>query len=178
LRLEPDELGRLCEIETLVAVKDGHRDVRLFRQLRTVLGARLLWVTAWEDVAPAFWAMGAEAFCPFSTAYAPEYSRAWLSALDAGRTDEADRLLGAHAHPMVDLRLSRPGIDVAVVKAAMTARGLPVGELRHPACSLTDEERNTVTQLVADIASALQPCGATHEQLVIASTSQARLGDD
>jgi 5-dehydro-4-deoxyglucarate dehydratase len=184
LRLEPDDLRRLCEIEALVGLKDGHRDVRLFRRLRSTLGRRLLWVTAWEDVAPAFWAMGADAFCPFSTAYAPEYSRAWLTALERGERDEVDALLAAHAHPMVDLRLSRPCIDVAVVKAAMTARGLRAGELRPPASSLTDSERRTVERLVANIAAVVDPSGrstpleARRMQPVFTSTTVKKPAND
>lgn len=155
LRLGPDAAKRLCDIEELVSIKDGHRDVRLFRQLRWAIGTRLLWVSAWEDVAPAFWAMGAEAFCPFTTAYAPEYSRAWLTCLRQGDLEQADRLLAAHSYPMVDLRLSRPDIDVAAVKAGMRARGVPAGGIRQPAQPLTAVEENRVDRLVTDLDSAL-----------------------
>ena len=49
---------------------------------------------------------------------------------------------------MVDLRLSRPGIDVSVVKAAMAERGLPAGDDRLPALPLTAAERERVRLLL------------------------------
>jgi dihydrodipicolinate synthase/N-acetylneuraminate lyase len=92
--------------------------------------------------------MGVEAFAPASTAYAPGYARAWVAQLDAGDVRAARELLAAHAYPIVDLRLSRPGIDVSVVKEAMAALGLPTGLTRPPARPLTEAERARVHELV------------------------------
>jgi 4-hydroxy-tetrahydrodipicolinate synthase len=147
LALTPDDLRALAEVEELAWVKDGHRDVRLYRLLRAAV-PRLRWVSAWEDVGLAFWGMGVEAFAPASTAYAPGYARAWLGRLRDGDLDGARELLAAHAYPLVDLRLSRPGIDVSVVKEAMAAVGLPTGLTRAPAQPLTEVERARVHELV------------------------------
>ena len=151
LHLAVDDLESLCRIAPLAGLKDGHRDVRLYRRLRESVGGRLLWMSAWEDVAIAFWAVGCDAFAPASAAYAPAYARAWLDHLEVGNIAEARRLLAAHAYPMVDLRLSRPGIDVTVVKAMMAELGLPSGEARPPASPLSVEER----ELVGGLAQAL-----------------------
>lgn len=156
LQLEVDDLQALCGVEQLVGLKDGHRDVRRYRRLREGLGERLLWLSAWEDVAIAFWAVGCDAFAPASTAYAPAFSRAWLSHLENGSVVEARRLLAAHAYPMVDLRLSRPGIDVAVVKAAMAELGLPAGDVRPPASRLRPEERAEARRLAHLLARSLE----------------------
>jgi dihydrodipicolinate synthase/N-acetylneuraminate lyase len=155
LDLEPAALGRLCELDVLVGLKDGHRDVRRYRRLREAIGERLLWVSAWEDVALPFWALGCDAFAPASVAYEPAYSRAWFECLEAGNVAGARRLLTAHAYGMVDLRLSRPGIDVSVVKAAMAERGLPAGDLRTPAVELAPSERERVRVLLRDLDMAL-----------------------
>jgi 5-dehydro-4-deoxyglucarate dehydratase len=149
LCLEPAQLARLCDaLPLLAAVKDGHRDVRLYRRLRDAVGDRVLWATAWEDVALAFWALGVDVFCPFTAAYAPDYSARWAAARAAGDVEGARSLLSAHACPMVDLRLSRAGIDVAVVHEAARLRGLPAGSVRAPAEELTDAERRSVRELV------------------------------
>jgi 5-dehydro-4-deoxyglucarate dehydratase len=156
LLLAVEDVEALCEIEQLAGLKDGHRDVRLYRRLREAIGDRLLWLSAWEDVALAFWAVGCDAFAPFSTAYAPAYSRAWLGHLETGNVSEARRLLAAHAYPMVDLRLSRPGIDVSAVKAAMAELGLPAGDARAPASPLTREERRLVGSLVRTLSALVE----------------------
>jgi len=155
LMLTPDALLALCEIPELQGLKDGHRDARAFRRLRGAACDRLLWLSAWEDVALPFHALGCEAFAPASASYAPAYARAWLSCLEGGDHSGAARLLEAHAYPMVDLRLSRPGIDVGVVKAAMAACGLPAGETRPPAAQLTSAERARVDELVSDLQNLL-----------------------
>jgi 4-hydroxy-tetrahydrodipicolinate synthase len=147
LGLTPDDLRLLAEVEELSWVKDGHRDVRMYRLLRAAV-PRLRWVSAWEDVPLAFWGMGVEAFAPASTAYAPGYARAWVAQLDAGDVSAARELLTAHAYPIVDLRLSRPGIDVSVVKEAMAVLQLPTGLTRPPARTLTEAERARVHELV------------------------------
>jgi 5-dehydro-4-deoxyglucarate dehydratase len=155
LELAPDDLRRLCELPALAGVKDGHRDVRRYRRLREALGDRLLWVSAWEDVALPFWSLGCDAYAPASTAYEPAYARAWFACLQAADLEGARRLLAAHAYGMVDLRLSRPGIEVSVVKAAMAARGVAAGDLRAPALELTDAEHARVLELVRDLDTAL-----------------------
>jgi dihydrodipicolinate synthase/N-acetylneuraminate lyase len=155
LRLEPADLAALARCDALTGLKDGHRDVRLHRRLRGALGARLLWLSAWEDVALPFWALGVRSFAPFSAAYEPRYSRRWLTLLQAGAWDAAERLLETHAYPMTDLRLSRPGIDVSVMHAAMEACGVPAGEVRSPAVPLTRAERGEVAALVARLPAAL-----------------------
>lgn len=155
LQLAAEDLEGLCEIEAFAGLKDGHRDVRLYRRLREAGGTRLLCVSAWEDIAMSFWALGCDAFAPASTAYAPAYARAWLDHLEAGNVAGARRLLAAHAYPMVDLRLSRPGIDVTAVKAAMAELGLPSGEARPPASPLTTKERALVRGLVRTLEGVL-----------------------
>jgi 4-hydroxy-tetrahydrodipicolinate synthase len=160
LYLEPDDARRLCLDGLLVGVKDGHRDVRLFRRLRGAAGDGVLWVCSWEDVALPFWVLGCDAFTPVSAAYAPEYSRAWLDRLNANDVAGAARLLEAHAYPMVDLRLSRPNIEVSAVKAAMAACGIPAGDSRPPAEPLTAGEFAAVERLVSELHIALEGAAA------------------
>ena len=156
LALEPDGLMRLCDLDALAGLKDGQRDVRRYRRLRGAVADRLLWLSAWEDVALPFWVLGCDAYAPASVAYEPVYSRRWFELLETGDVEGARRLLAAHAYPMVDLRLSRPGIDVSVVKAAMAERGLPAGDERFPALPLTPAERERVRVLLHDLDSALE----------------------
>jgi hypothetical protein len=68
-------------------------------------------------------------------------------ALTAGRREEAVRLLRLFTWPVTDLRLSRPNIDITVVRAFAAEFGLAVGEARPPAESLTPSERRQVRDL-------------------------------
>jgi 4-hydroxy-tetrahydrodipicolinate synthase len=163
LYLEPDDARRLCMDGLLDGIKDGHRDVRLFRRLRSAVGEEALWVCSWEDLVLPFWVLGCEAFTPVSAAYAPGYSRAWLECLTANDIAGAARLLEAHAYPMVDLRLSRPNIEITAVKAAMTACGIPAGETWPPAEPLTAGEVAAVERLVSELHGALEAVGAGME---------------
>lgn len=157
LLMTTEDIVTLRNDAPLAGVKDGHRDVRSFRRLRqTDEMHNLLWLTASEDVALAFWALGVDDFCPFSTAYAPRYSRAWLAALTEGDVETARELLSAHAYPMVDLRVSRPQIDISVVKEAMRVRGVPVGDSRPPVAALRDDERAAVARLLSQMDMALE----------------------
>lgn len=154
LKLGIDDLKHLADLPELAWIKDGHRDVRLFRRLKGAV-PRLRWASAWEDVALAFWALGCDAFAPASTAYAPEYAAAWTARLRAGDLNGATALLAAHAYPLVDLRLSRPHVDVSVIKAAMEECGVPAGATRPPARLLTARERAEIKRLVQDMRRAL-----------------------
>jgi dihydrodipicolinate synthase/N-acetylneuraminate lyase len=163
LLLTPDDAHRLYSEGLVGGFKDGHRDVRLFRRLRSAVGHGALWVCSWEDGALPFWALGCDAFTPVSAAYAPEYSRAWFERLTANDVAGAARLLEAHAYPMVDLRTSRPNIEVSAVKAAMEISGLPAGDSRPPAEPLTPDEQAVVERLVTALHVALEANAAETE---------------
>ena len=113
------------------------------------LEGRVAIAAAFEDMALAYWALGVDALCPASTAHDPAYSRAWSAHLASGDVASARALLQAFAYPFTDLRLSRPGIDVSVVKEALRLRGLPAGTARAPAAELTGDERAAVVGLLA-----------------------------
>ncbi len=131
----------------LVGLKDAFGDMRRFRRLREALGPRLTWIGASEDLLLAFWAYDADAVSPASLAYAPWYARRVWDALTAGRREEAVRLLRLFAWPVTDLRLSRPNIDITVVREFAAEFGLAVGEARPPAEPLTASERRQVRDL-------------------------------
>jgi dihydrodipicolinate synthase/N-acetylneuraminate lyase len=161
LALEPAELARLCEIPALAAVKHGHRDARAYRRLRGAAPGRLTWIVAYEDLVLPLGAIGAEAAAPVSASYAPAYGRACLDLLAEGDLVRLRALLEAHAYPLMDLRWSRPRIDVAVVKRAQRAFGLPAGDERPPQEPLTPAEEREVERLVADLRAALRECAGT-----------------
>lgn len=156
LRLTPDELLRMCERDHLIGLKDAHGDLRAFRRLRQAVGPRLTWIGASEDLAPGYWLYGADAWSPATLAYCAWYAPAWSAALRAGDAAEARRLMALFAWPITDLRMSRPDIDVTVVRELAARYGRPVGRLRSPAEPLTADEIATLGR----IADALDAEGA------------------
>jgi 5-dehydro-4-deoxyglucarate dehydratase len=149
LRLHPAELSAMCELPHLVGLKDAHGDLRAFHRLRRAVGDRLTWIGASEDLVLGYWAMGADAWSPASLAYAPWYARAWLGALRCGDLAEAQRLMARVAWPITDLRLSRPDIDVTVVRTLAARSGADVGRARPPAAELTRAEATRLDELAA-----------------------------
>jgi 5-dehydro-4-deoxyglucarate dehydratase len=151
LWLRPRELGAMCELPHLVGLKDAHGDLRAFHRLRGVVGDRLTWIGASEDLALGYWAMGADAWSPASLVYAPWYAPAWLGALQRGDLAEAQRLMERVAWPVTDLRLSRPDIDVAIVRALAARAGTDVGRARPPVAELTRAETTRLEELAANL---------------------------
>ena len=139
----------------VIGVKDGTRDLRALRRLMQGLDDRVTIAAAFEDMTLPYWALGVDALCPASTVHDPAYSCAWLHYLRAGDVAAARALLEAFAYPFTDLRLSRPGIDVAVVKEAIRLRGYPAGSVREPAVGLTDGECAAVAALLGRLDASL-----------------------
>ena len=54
-------------------------------------------------------------------------------------------------YPLTDLRLSRPGISVSVIKEAMRVRGLPGGQVRPPGLELEPAEKERVRAILAQV---------------------------
>jgi dihydrodipicolinate synthase/N-acetylneuraminate lyase len=147
LALQPDDLLQLTERGALVAIKEGHADVRRFRQLRGASRNRLTWVAAHEDLVLPYWALGADGYCPVSAIYAPEYTQLWWAALSRGDVSSVHRLLAAHAYHIADLRFARGSIDISVVKEISGRCSLDAGQSRAPAKRLSPAEKNAIAAL-------------------------------
>jgi 5-dehydro-4-deoxyglucarate dehydratase len=150
LVLEPDDVHALLSQPQVVGMKDGYGDMRRFRQLRLTAPA-WVWIAAHEDLALPYWAMGADGFCPISAIYAPHYTTSWWSALKMGDVRRCARILERHAYGVADLRHGRPDVDIAIVKAAMQAQGMPIGMSRPPVVQPTDHELTQLTTLMQEV---------------------------
>jgi dihydrodipicolinate synthase/N-acetylneuraminate lyase len=155
VRLSADALEPAVRDRTVIGVKDGTRDLRAFRRLLDELGDGIVSAAAFEDMSLPYWGLGVDALCPASVAHDPAYALAWHSLLASGEIEAARGLLRAFAYPFTDLRLSRPGIDVAVVKEAMALRGLRAGGARAPGQPLSEPERAQVRGLLRRLDAAM-----------------------
>ncbi|MBI2755441.1 MAG: dihydrodipicolinate synthase family protein [Chloroflexi bacterium] len=150
LRLDLANFAELLTVGNIIGVKDGQGDLRAFRRLREAY-PDLLTVAAWEDLALPYWTLGSDAFAPASAAYAPWYAPLWFDALQADDVGRARIVMRAHAFPMADLRRSRPGLELAVVRAASERFGISLGPSRGPTVRLTSDEERRLGDLLATL---------------------------
>jgi dihydrodipicolinate synthase/N-acetylneuraminate lyase len=146
-----DDLAALVDGAGVIGIKDGTRDMRSYRRLRSAFSDRLLFAAAWEDMTLPYWSLGVDALSPASLAHDPWYAVAWKERLEAGDLASAQRLLAAFAYPFSDVRLARPGRAVAAVKEALAVRGLASAYCRPPELQLRAGERTRVRELVAKL---------------------------
>jgi dihydrodipicolinate synthase/N-acetylneuraminate lyase len=151
LDLDVAKLSRILEVGPIVGLKDGSGDLRGFRRLREAF-PDLVTIAAWEDLAPAYWALGCDAFAPASAAYAPWYAPLWYDALRRGDIVSTRAVLSAHAFPMSDLRRSRSGIGRAVISATSERLGLSLGTPRMPMSRLSETEEQRLESLLDGLA--------------------------
>ncbi|KAA9165011.1 5-dehydro-4-deoxyglucarate dehydratase [Amycolatopsis acidicola] len=142
----------LAKIPNVIGLKDGHGDLDQLQRLRLTAPADFLFfngVATAEMQARAYASIGIPAYSSAVHAFAPEISKAFFTALQAGEQSRADELLRGFYQPFVELRDRRAGYAVSLVKAAARLRDLPVGPVRAPLCDPTLEELTTLEALLA-----------------------------
>ena len=147
----PDLLARLAELPNVVAFKDGNGDLRLWARLRERVGVeRLVWLGGMgDDLAPPYFAAGAEGFTSSVANYDPQTALDLFALVSRGQYAEADRLLRERGvYAAYDLRARRKGHEVSVVKAAMELAGLPTGPVRPPLLPLSPAEREELARIM------------------------------
>jgi 5-dehydro-4-deoxyglucarate dehydratase len=156
--LTPPLLERLArEIPTLVALKDGRGDVRLFQRLREHVGERLgrerlVWICgAGDDMVGPYFAVGAEGYTSSLACFWPEASLELLRLARGGDTGELARYHARVVRPFYEMRQRRHGYEVAVMKAAMELLGHPAGPVRPPLADLTPADRAELAAILADL---------------------------
>ena len=151
----PPLLERLArEVPSVVALKDGRGDVRLFQQLREHvvghLGAdRLLWLAGvGDDLVGPYFAVGAEGFTSSLACFWPEASVELYRLASGGDFAGLSEFHRRVVAPIYALRQRRRGYEVAVMKAAMELLGHPAGPVRAPLVDLAAEEREELRQVL------------------------------
>jgi len=138
----PTLMRRLAEIDSVVAMKDEHGDLKLFAEIVAGLGNRIAWVNGMaEPLAAPYFAAGAQAFTSGLVNFAPRITLAVWDAGAAGRWAELQDLVNRQVRPLAALRERRNGYAITVVKEAMNMLGLPGGAVRSPLVPLAREDR-------------------------------------
>ena len=146
----PPLMRRLAEIDSVVAMKDEHGDLKLFAEIVDGLGNRMAWVNGMaEPLAAPYFAAGAQAFTSGLVNFAPRITLAVWEAGAAGRWAELQELITHKVRPLAALRERRKGYAITVVKEAMNMLGLPGGAVRSPLVPLAREDREELRAVLS-----------------------------
>lgn len=146
----PEQVAQLCErVPTLTFWKDGQGDARKYQRIMQTVGDRLAWIGGiGDDCAPAYFAIGVQAYTSSISNVAPKLSLAIAEAGLAGDREGMNKLMARYVHPLYFLRDKRKGYEVSVMKKMMDLLGLPGGPVRPPLCAVNAEEAKQIEKLV------------------------------
>jgi len=146
----PEMVARLADrVPSLAAWKDGQGDARKYHRIMTQVGERLAWLGGiGDDCAPAYFAIGVQAYTSSISNIAPELSLALGQAGLSRDFPLLNALEEKYVHPLYALRDRNRGYEVAVMKQAMEILGLKAGPVRPPLQNCTSAEIEEIRRLM------------------------------
>lgn len=146
----PDQVSQLCDrVPTLAFWKDGQGDARKYQRIMNHVGGRLAWIGGiGDDCAPAYFAIGVQAYTSSISNVAPKLSLAIAEAGLNGDRAAMSALMKKYVLPLYALRDKRKGYEVSVMKKMMDLLGLPGGPVRPPLVMVTPEEESQIRKIV------------------------------
>lgn len=148
-----DVLGRLADVETIVAVKESASDTRRFTDLRNAFGDRFVLMAGLDDVALEGLVLGAVGWVSGLTSAFPRESVALVEAVQRGDLAAALRI---YRWFMPLLHLDAEHDLVQSIKLAEQVMGRGSERVRAPRLPLEGERRAEVIAMV-EAAAATRP---------------------
>ena len=146
----PEMVERLTAIPTLVALKDGHGDIRRLQSIIHRVGERLHWIGgAGDDMVAAYYSIGLRTFSSSIATVAPRLSLRLHELGEAGDHEALAELLDKCVIPLYAIRSRRKGYEVSTMKAMMEMVGLSAGPVRPPLVNVTPEEEDELRAILA-----------------------------
>jgi 5-dehydro-4-deoxyglucarate dehydratase len=151
--LDERALAELCDAApNLIGFKDGIGDLEFFSRICARFRGRLATIcglpTA-ESFALQYFELGASNYSSAIFSFLPRFAQQFYAAARRADHETVDRLTREFLAPYVELRKRRSGYAVAIVKAGLSATGLPAGPVRPPLTDLTEDELEALETLVA-----------------------------
>ncbi|MEU7858160.1 5-dehydro-4-deoxyglucarate dehydratase [Nonomuraea sp. NPDC049141] len=147
----PAAVVELAEVDTIVALKDGHGDMELLQLIQTATGGRLPLLNGMptaEVFARSYAGLGARAYSSAVLAFVPEVAVAFFEAFENGDDATQQLLLREFYAPLAELRRTTPGYAVSLVKAGLDIRGRSAGPVRSPLAQVTPEHREQLARII------------------------------
>ncbi len=151
-RLTVASAVELSRHDNIIGLKDGIGDMELMLRIKVAIRKQrssfifLNGMPTAELSAAAFRGLDIPTYSSGVFCFAPEIAGAFWRALEQGDDRLRDRLLETFYVPFAGLRDEAPGFAVSLLKAGVTARGLPVGAVRAP---LVDPNPDQIRRLMA-----------------------------
>jgi 5-dehydro-4-deoxyglucarate dehydratase len=146
----PQMVERLTAIPTLVALKDGHGDIRRLQAIINQVGERLHWIGgAGDDMVAAYYSIGVRTFSSSIATVAPRLSLKLQELGEAGDTEALIDLVAECVVPLYAIRARRKGYEVSTMKAMMEMIGLNAGPVRPPLVNVTAEEEDELRTILS-----------------------------
>ena len=146
----PQMVERLTSIPTLVALKDGHGDIRRLQAIINRVGERLHWIGgAGDDMVAAYYSIGVRTFSSSIATVAPRLSLRLHELGEAGDNEALIELLDQCVVPLFAIRARRKGYEVSTMKAMMEMIGLNAGPVRPPLVNVTPEEEDELRTILS-----------------------------
>lgn len=158
--LPPEVVARLAELENVVAYKDELRDIRIFHEVRALVGDRLVYVTAnGEKLLRYYFLDGLGVLATAMGNFDPALINTVYQCAAAGKTARLNELLQTRVNPWYRLRERDRAYLIAVTKATMNVLGLNGGVPRWPLCPLNAADQQPLRAMLDSLgyASAAQP---------------------
>ncbi|GHA93024.1 5-dehydro-4-deoxyglucarate dehydratase [Modicisalibacter luteus] len=150
--LEADAVQKLADAcPNLIGLKDGKGDIQLLNKIIKTVGDRLVYVggvpTA-EIFAEAYFSIGVNTYSSAVFNFVPEMAVKFYKALRQGDSATVKKITNEFFIPFVNLRDTKKGYAVSLIKAGADLIGRPAGSVRAPLEMPTSEERNVLERLI------------------------------
>lgn len=147
----PSTVSRLAEIPNVIGFKDGYGDMERLTRIRLAAGQRLVLMNGMptaELSAQAFFGNGVRNYSSAVFNFVPSISRAFYDSLTVGDEGGLKRWLEGFYLPFAELRDSKKGYAVALIKSGMRVIGRPMGSARAPLVNPTAEEEAKLKSII------------------------------
>lgn len=138
----------------LVGLKDGKGDIQLLNKIIKRVGDRLVYVggvpTA-EIFAEAYLSIGVNTYSSAVFNFVPDMAVSFYKALRKGDSATVKQLTNDFFIPFVDLRDTKAGYAVSLVKEGAGIIGRPAGSVRAPLTMPTAAEREALVKLIEKV---------------------------
>lgn len=142
-------LERLAEVESVVALKDEHGDLKLFGEMVERLGDRYTWINGMAEIlAGPYATAGAQAMTSGLVNFAPALSLEIWRCAQAGEWTRLRQLVAEQARPIARLRERKKGYQIAIIKEAMNLLDRRGGHVRPPVTPVATADRQELREVL------------------------------
>jgi 5-dehydro-4-deoxyglucarate dehydratase len=154
--LTPETVARLAELPNVVAYKDELRDIRIFHDIRALVGDKLVYVTAnGEKMLRYYFMDGMGVLATAMGNFDPALINQVYALAAQGDTATLNEVLRTKIAPWYKLREKDRAYLIAVTKETMNLLGLCGGVPRWPLWPMNAADRPALLKILSDLGYAV-----------------------